>query len=104
MKNLFASMLTRLHLGENVVLCCILASSGSTPRGAGAKMAVFADGTTLGTVGGGAVELHAIAEAARVHQTGEGGVKGYCLAPNEVADIGMICGGNVTVYTQPLLF
>ncbi len=29
-------------------------------RGAGAKMAVFADGSTIGTVGGGAVELRTI--------------------------------------------
>ena len=57
MKALFTSMLQALAQGEGVVLCSILASSGSTPRGAGAKMAVFADGHTEGTVGGGAVEL-----------------------------------------------
>ena len=44
MKALFTSMLQALARGEGVVLCSILASSGSTPRGAGAKMAVFADG------------------------------------------------------------
>ena len=52
MKALFTSMLQALAQGEGVVLCSILASSGSTPRGAGAKMAVFADGHTEGTVGG----------------------------------------------------
>ena len=46
MKALFTSMLQALARGEGVVLCSILASSGSTPRGAGAKMAVFADGHT----------------------------------------------------------
>ena len=56
MKALFTSMLQALAQGEGVVLCSILASSGSTPRGAGAKMAVFADGHTVGTIGGGAVE------------------------------------------------
>ena len=55
MKALFTSMLQALAQGEGVVLCSILASSGSTPRGAGAKMAVFTDGHTEGTVGGGAV-------------------------------------------------
>ena len=49
MKALFTSMLQALAQGEGVVLCSILASSGSTPRGAGAKMAVFADGHTEGT-------------------------------------------------------
>ncbi|MFR7745650.1 MAG: XdhC family protein [Acutalibacteraceae bacterium] len=37
MKALFTSMLQALAQGEGVVLCSILASSGSTPRGAGAK-------------------------------------------------------------------
>ena len=41
MKELFTSMLQALSDGQSVVLCSILASSGSTPRGAGAKMAVF---------------------------------------------------------------
>lgn len=100
MKALFTSMLQALAQGEGVVLCSILASSGSTPRGAGAKMAVFADGHTEGTVGGGAVELESGKLAMEVLKTKQSLVHGYCLAPNEVADIGMICGGNVTVFFQ----
>ena len=56
MIQLFESVKSAMERGENVVLCSILASSGSAPRGAGAKMAVFQDGQTLGTIGGGAVE------------------------------------------------
>lgn len=100
MKALFTSMLQALAQGEGVVLCSILASSGSTPRGAGAKMAVFADGHTEGTVGGGAVELESGKLAMEVLKTKQSLVHGYCLALNEVADIGMICGGNVTVFFQ----
>ena len=100
MKELFTSMLQALSDGQSVVLCSILASSGSTPRGAGAKMAVFSDGHTEGTVGGGAVELESGKLAMEVLNTKQSLVHGYCLAPNEVADIGMICGGNVTVYFQ----
>lgn len=100
MKALFTSMLQALARGEGVVLCSILASSGSTPRGAGAKMAVFSDGHTEGTVGGGTVELESGKLAMEVLNTKQSLVHGYCLAPNEVADIGMICGGSVTVYFQ----
>ena len=57
MKEILDAMLAALARGERVVLCSIFASSGSSPRGAGAKMAVLEDGSTLGTVGGGAVEL-----------------------------------------------
>ena len=85
MKALFTSMLQALARGEGVVLCSILASSGSTPRGAGAKMAVFADGHTEGTVGGGAVELESGKLAMEVLKTKQSLGHGYCLAPNEVA-------------------
>ena len=102
MKQLISSVLEHLRAGEKAVLCSILASSGSSPRGAGARMAVFADGSFLGTVGGGAVEQHALSEAMEVHRSGAEYAKSFCLHPNEVADIGMICGGNVTVYFQYL--
>lgn len=100
MRNLFYSMVRTLEKGEDVVLCSILASSGSTPRGAGAKMLVFQDGSTLGTIGGGAVELIAGQQAKEVFVTRQSHLKGFCLTPNQVADIGMICGGSVTVYYQ----
>ena len=100
MKELFTSMLQALSDGQSVVLCSILASSGSTPRGAGAKMAVFADGHTVSTIGGGAVEKCSGEKALEVLQSKQSLVQGYCLAPNQVADIGMICGGEVTVYFQ----
>ena len=71
MKELFEQILHALERGENVVLCSILASSGSAPRGAGAKMAVFPDGTALGTIGGGAVERIAAEQALELLRTGE---------------------------------
>lgn len=100
MKELFEQILHALERGENVVLCSILASSGSAPRGAGAKMAVFPDGTALGTIGGGAVERIAQQRALELFRTGASYCQAFCLAPNQVNDIGMICGGNVTVYFQ----
>ena len=98
MKELFEQILHALEHGENVVLCSILASSGSAPRGAGAKMAVFPDGTALGTIGGGAVERIAQQQALELFRTGASYCQAFCLAPNQVNDIGMICGGTVMVY------
>lgn len=97
MKAFFEAVHASLMRGEDVVLCGVLAASGSTPRGAGAKMAVFADGRILGTIGGGAVERHAIEQAVRVHQGASAECRGFCLAPNQLGDIGMICGGDVMV-------
>lgn len=102
MKALTERLITALENGERAVLCTILASSGSSPRGAGARMAVFADGSTVGTVGGGKVELLAAQEALEVLQGAETRVRAFCLAHEQVASIGMICGGNVTIYYQLL--
>jgi xanthine dehydrogenase accessory factor len=102
MKQLFDRVLGQLQSGENAVLCSIIASSGSAPRGAGAKMAVFPDGSTVGTVGGGAVEMQSIHDALEVLKTGNSHAHAFCLAPNQVQDLGMVCGGNVTVYFQYL--
>lgn len=102
MRKLTHKMIKSIEDGNNVVLCTILASSGSSPRGAGARMAVFADGSTMGTVGGGRVELLAAEEAREVLKTGKTRVRAFCLAPDQVSNIGMICGGNVTIYYQLL--
>ena len=61
-------------------------------------MAVFQDGQTLRTIGGGAVERIAARQATELFQTGASYCQAFCLAPNQVNDIGMICGGSVTVY------
>ncbi len=100
MIHLFQQMLTQLKNGSPAVLCSIIASSGSVPRGAGAKMAVFPDGSFCGTIGGGSVEYCAIQKALEVHKTGLDTQESFLLHPNQVQDIGMVCGGEVTVYFQ----
>ena len=101
MKVILDEMLAALSRGERVVLCSILASSGSVPRGAGAKMAVLEDGRVLGTIGGGAVERMSIERARRaLNDGGSNELRSYNLHPSEVAGTGMICGGAVTVYFQ----
>ena len=102
MKTLFDRVIAMLAKGERVVLCTILASSGSSPRGAGARMAVFADGSSFGTVGGGEVERLAILEAREVLEKGNTRLRAFCLAPEQIASIGMNCGGAVTIYYQLL--
>lgn len=100
MKKLIRAMIKELEQERNVVLCSIVGSFGSTPRGAGAKMAVMADGSTVGTIGGGAVEYHAELLSKEIHQTRQSQTKSFQLTKNDVADIGMICGGGVSVYFQ----
>ncbi len=97
MKQLFIAIRDALAKGESLVLCSIIASSGSTPRGKGAKLALFENGSTLGTVGGGAVEYESIRLAQKALEERAAFTHSFNLTKNQTADIGMICGGQVTV-------
>ncbi len=98
MKKLFESVAKSIKDGRALVLVNVIASSGSTPRGAGATMLVFEDGRSEGTIGGGAVEYEAQKQAARLFEEKSSKLLSYTLKPNDVANLGMICGGSVTVY------
>ena len=98
MLSFLKSVSEELNKGRSAVLCSILASSGSSPRGAGAKMAVFEDGTVIGTIGGGAVELICINQAKDALKNKSSFISSYVLNKNDVNNIGMICGGDVEVH------
>ena len=98
MKQLYAMLAAALSEGKDAALCSIIEDHGSAPRGSGAKMAVFRDGSTLGTVGGGALEYACIRLAKDALIKERSAVEAFHLAPNEAADIGMVCGGNVLVH------
>lgn len=102
MKKIVDSALNTLKNGKDAMLVSVIASSGSTPRGAGATMLVFRDERTVGTIGGGAVEYAAEQHAKELLEHKLSDTKGYNLSKNDVANLGMICGGGVTVYFQYL--
>lgn len=97
MKQLFETLLRAMDQGRDTVLVTIAASSGSTPRGAGARMLVTALGRECGTIGGGMVEYRAQQVAAEVLETKSSRTEDFVLRKSEVQDLGMICGGDVTV-------
>jgi xanthine dehydrogenase accessory factor len=103
MKELLRLIRQKLEQGQDAVVCTVLSATGSTPRGAGARLAVFTDGTAAGTIGGGAVEARAQEQARRILAGGQAETDSYYLRPNEKADIGMICGGEVRVAFWHLL-
>lgn len=95
-KNVFSAILEAMERGEDSVLCYIFASSGSVPRGEGARMAVFAGGTE-GTVGGGPVEFACIRMAREKLAGRKSGTGAYSLTLGKAASLGMVCGGDVEV-------
>ena len=98
MKELFETLRDVLRRGEDAVLVTIVASSGSAPRGAGARMLVTKDGRACGTIGGGAVEFRAEKLAGELLLEKRSRQEHFRLFKNDVADIGMVCGGAVDVY------
>ena len=98
MKKLFDALRDVLSRGEDAVLVTIVASSGSAPRGAGARMLVTARGRVYGTIGGGAVEYKGEEIAKEILRTKRSRQENFRLFKNDVADLGMVCGGAVDVY------
>lgn len=101
MREFFRTLARNLAEGP-AVLVTALASHGSTPRGAGAMLAVFPDGTAAGSVGGGAVEYEAQRLAASLFKTGENARRDFQFRQGEASGLGMVCGGGVTLHFQYL--
>ena len=80
----------------------IVRASGSTPQRTGAKMLVFADGRTVGTIGGGCYENDALGKAREAIATGKPALVTYDLNDDFVQESGLICGGQMEVYIDPI--
>lgn len=94
MKKLYKKLVQLLSAGENVVLATIFHSAGSAPRSAGAKMIICADGSIIGTVGGGRVEAETIELAKTVQAKRQSVIQPFDLTGSDAAGLGMICGGT----------
>jgi len=80
-------------------MAIIVAAFGSTPQKTGAKMLVKADGSTVGTVGGGKVEAEVIQAALKGLQSGTPRL--IDLELTEAA--GYLCGGHLRIYLEPVV-
>lgn len=98
MREFLRAIQRRREAGEGVVLVTVLSSGGSTPRGAGAMMACFSGGESIGTIGGGSVEHTAQALAAELLIRRKNALHCYHFTPGDAAGLGMVCGGDVTVH------
>lgn len=98
MQNIINTLYQQLSAGADVVLVTVIAASGATPRGAGARMLVNHQGRLCGTIGGGAVEYRAIQIAQRVLQERASTCCDFSLTRDDVQNLGMICGGAVQVF------
>jgi xanthine dehydrogenase accessory factor len=80
----------------------VVRSQGSTPQRAGAKMLVWADGRTIGTIGGGCYENDAFWKAREALSSGRPQLLHYELNDDFAQENGLICGGRMDVHIDPL--
>lgn len=100
MKQLVPEMAALCAQGKSFVLATVISRSGSAPRSAGAKMLVRADGSTLGTVGGGILEAQVQQLAGEVLREHRAVVRGFVFSGQDAATMDAICGGQVEVLVE----
>jgi xanthine dehydrogenase accessory factor len=98
----FAAVLQALERGEAAALVTIVSTQGSTPQRVGARMLVYADGRIVGTIGGGCYENDAAGKARESIRSRRAGVAHYDLTDALAGANGLICGGRMDVFIEPL--
>ena len=91
-----------LSRGKGGTIATITKKMGAAPREEGAKMFIGDDGNLFGTIGGGCVEAEVWQEAKRLANGRTVKVLHYQMNGRLVEDEGMICGGNVDVFLEPI--
>lgn len=94
---LYEEMVRLTRQGDSFALATVTENSGSSPRKAGAKMLVRADGSILGSVGGGRVEVETTQAARQALADGIPRSLPFVLTEEH----GFACGGGMTVYVEP---
>ena len=102
MRSLFGALDDALARGDAVALVTIVRAQGSTPQRVGARMLVYEDGRTLGTIGGGCYEQDACGKARLALQTGRPTLAHYDLNDDFAEEQGLICGGQMDVFIDPV--
>src|SRR5437764_7166668 len=101
-REVFAAVADALERGESAALVTIVSTTGSTPQRAGAKMLVFADGRTVGTIGGGCYENDAFWKAREVIASRQPQLVHYELSDDIAQESGLVCGGQLDIHIEPI--
>lgn len=101
MRDLLDAVLQALECGERVALITTVRSVGSTPRHNAAHLVVFPDGNTLGSIGGGTMELQAVADARTALAQNKPLLVEYSLTGRGEGNLGL-CGGTQEVFIDVL--
>ena len=102
MSDFYEEILKLRSEGKSGALATIVSTKGSTPREIGAKMLILEDGKFLGSVGGGCMEAEVWQEAMKVMAEDRPKTIHLDLTGKEAEEGGMICGGVMDIYIEPI--
>lgn len=89
--------------GQKCAIATIVQVNGSIPSFQSAKLLVREDGSMVGTIGGGCVEAEVWNVAREVMETEKPRHLTFSLGQDAAYDNGLICGGQLNVFVEPVL-
>ena len=87
---------------EPIAVATVIQTWGSSPRRAGAKMALTPDGKITGSVSGGCVEGAVFEAGVDVLQADRPQLLHFGVADETAWEVGLACGGSIDIFIKPL--
>src|ERR1700694_1765486 len=103
MTDLFEEIVRMRRAGARGALATIVHTKGSIPSYESSRMLVREDGSIAGTIGGGCVEADVWAAAKEVMQKELPRKMVFNLNHEASYDSGLICGGTLEIFVEPIL-
>src|SRR5258708_20717714 len=101
--DIYEELVRLRNLGQKCALATIVEVRGSIPSYESAKLLVREDGSMTGTIGGGCVEAEVWTAAREVIATEKPRRLTFNLGQDAAYDNGLICGGQLDVFVEPIL-
>ena len=101
--DLFEEIVRMRREGKRAALATIVHTNGSIPSYESSRMLVREDGSIAGTIGGGCVEADVWAAAKEVIASEMPRKMTFNLNNEAAYDSGLICGGTLEIFVEPIL-
>jgi xanthine dehydrogenase accessory factor len=101
-RKVYQAALAAAESGRPAALATVVRVKGSTPRDAGSKMLIGADGAVVGTIGGGCGEAEVLEAARHVIETGVPRLVRVDLTDDFLSFSPAVCGGVMEVFVEPV--
>lgn len=102
MRDILPDLDTWREGNSSIALATVIQTWGSSPRRAGAKMAITPDGKITGSVSGGCVEGAVFEEGVGVLKANQPKLLHFGVADETAWDVGLACGGSIDIFVEPL--